>query len=161
VRRLEAGAHGAEAAEVEIDRPVPEVVPTRQRHPHGPTAREEEPEDDDRGPHLLEELVGARRHQLDVGRRGHGHVPVFQALHLRPDAAQHVRHDVDIGYARDVGEHGATLGQQAACHQLERRILRTTCRDGAPKRAAGLDDDLIHDPKYRRWRVTGPVRGDR
>ena len=61
---LEVRAHGAEAVEVEVDRPVPEVVPAGQRHPHRAAAGEEQPEDDDRGPHLLEQLERARRHQL-------------------------------------------------------------------------------------------------
>ena len=161
VGRLEAGAHGAESAEVEIDRPVPEVVPTRERHPHRAATGEEEAEDDDRGPHLLEELVGPRRHQLAIGRSGHAHIPVVEALDLRTDTAQHLGHDVDVGDARDVGEHSAALGEQAARHQLQRRILRAACPDRAPERAAGLDDDLIHDPKYRRWRVAGPARDDR
>ena len=79
------------------------------------------------------------------------HIPVVEALDLRADAAQHLGHDVDVGDARDVGQHAATLGEQAARHELECRILRTTCPDGAPERAAGLDHHLIHDPKYRRW----------
>ena len=155
VGRLEAGAHGAEAAQVEVDRPVPEVVAARQRHPHGAATGQEETEDDHRGPHLLEELVGARRHQLAVGRGGHAHIPVVEALDLRADAAQHLGHDVDIGDARDVGEHGATLGEQAARHQLERRILRSTCPDGAPERAAGLDHHL--DPRPQ----VSPLEGGR
>ena len=159
VGRLEAGAHGAEAAEVEVDRPVAEVVPARQRHPHGAAAGQEEPEDDDRGPHPLEQLVGARGHQLALGRGGHAHIPVVEALDPRPDAAQHLGHGLDVGDAGHVGEHGAPLGQQAGRHQLERRILGAACPDGAPERAAGLDHDLIHDPKYRRWRAAGPASG--
>ena len=146
--------------EVEVDRPVAEVVPARQRHPHGAAAGQEEPEDDDRGPHPLEQLVGARGHQLALRRGGHAHIPVVEALHPRPDGAQHLGHGVDVGDARDVGEHRAALGQQAGRHQLERRILRTACTDGAPERAVGLDHDLIHDPKYRRWRAARPASGD-
>ena len=36
VGRLEAGAHGGQPVEVEVDRPVPEVVAAGQRHPHPP-----------------------------------------------------------------------------------------------------------------------------
>ena len=87
-------------------------------------------------------------------------IPVVEALHARPHGPQHLGHGVDVGDARDVGEHGAALGEQAGRHQLEGRILRSTCADRPPERPVGLDDDLIHDLKYRGWSTTGPASGD-
>ena len=61
----EAGAEVLERAQVEVDRPVAEVVAAGHRHPGGAVAGEQRAEHDDRGTHLLDELVGSdRRHVL-------------------------------------------------------------------------------------------------
>ena len=86
--------------------------------------------------------------------------PLSRRSTRRPQGAQHLGHGVHVVDARDVGEHRATLGQQAGHHQLERRILRPACADGAPERSVGLDDDLIHGLKYRRWRAARRAGGD-
>ena len=155
VGRLEAGAHGTEAVDVEVDRAVAEVVPTGQRHPDGAAAREQQTQDHHRRTHALEELVGPPGHQLaDRGRR-HRHVPVVVPLDLRPHGAQHVGHALYVVDVRDVGQHRPPLGQETAHHQLEGRILRSACADGSPERSVRLDNDLVHEPKYRRWRARG------
>ena len=117
---LEHRAHGLEPVDVEVDRPVAEVVAARQRHAHGAAARHQQPEHDDRGAHALDELVGRLRYQLVGGRRGDGHLAAAQEIDPRPECAQHLGHGGHVGDVGYVRQHRAPFRQQAGHHQLER-----------------------------------------
>ena len=74
----EGGAELLERAQVEVDRAVAEVVASGHRDPGGAVAGEQRAEHDDRGPHLLDELVGGdgrhvvRDGDLEVASRAVG-----------------------------------------------------------------------------------------
>ena len=85
VRGLEARAHGRQPVDVEVDRPVAEVVAARQRHPHRAAPGQQQAQHDDRRAHLLEQLGWRLRHQRPatagvVTARS----PFGQALDLTP-----------------------------------------------------------------------------
>ena len=42
---------------------------------------------------------------------------------------------------------------RAATINFNAEILRPACGDRPPERSVGLDDDLVHGLKYRRWRT--------
>ena len=58
VFRRELGAELRQRPQVDVDRSGAEIVASGQRHPGEVVPGEQRPEDDDRGPHLLHELVG-------------------------------------------------------------------------------------------------------
>ena len=66
------------------------------------------------------------------------------ALARRSPAAQHLRHDRDVGDPRHVGEHARPSAQQRRRHQLERGVLRADHPHLAGQPRPALDPDHIH-----------------
>ena len=134
-----------EGAQVEVDRPVAEVVTAGHRDPGGAVTGEQRPEHDDRGPHLLDELVGGdRRHVV-----GHGDLevtvgPTALVAHLGPHGPKHVGHDRDVADHRDVVEAVQARGEQAGGHELQDRVLRPVHLDRALERSARAQHEAIH-----------------
>ena len=141
---LEAGPHGGQPVDVEVDRPVAEVVAPGQRHVHLAAAGQEEAEDDHRGPHALHQLVGGHRVEVLRRRGGDGQIAVAQPLHLGPHGPQHLGHGLHVVDEGHVGQHRAPLGQQAGHHQLEGRVLGPAGPHRPAQGAVGPDDDLLH-----------------
>ncbi len=148
VHRLEHRTQGRQAVEVDVDGAVPEVVATGERHAGPSRARQQRPEDDHRGPHLLDELV--RR----LGDEGRGRVddevsgppvgPVGPALDLRADGLEDLGHDLHVDDARHAGEDVAALRQEARRHQLESGVLGAAGGHRPVQGTAGTDDESVH-----------------
>ena len=100
----------------------------------------------------------ARRARRAPGRRPAGVVTATSPLSRRSTAAPMARSTLAMVSTSSMrGTLDSTVQPSASRqrhHQLESRILRSACPDGALERPVGLDDDLVHDPKYRRWRAS-------
>ena len=164
VGRGEHRSHRGEGVEVHVDGPGAEVVAAGQGHLGPAVSGQQWAEDHHRGPHLLHQLVGGLGHH--VGRGGHHQfVGGAPAAHVDTHGPEHLPHDVDVGDPGDVGEHVATLGQQAGRHQLQDRVLGPTGPDRPRQRAVGGDDEPVHatsmaaaGPLTGRYRRRGAVR---
>ena len=136
------GAHRLQALDVLIDRPRPDGAAAGQRHARLAAARDERPEDEDRGAHGLDHLVGGDRiveaaavedHAIDTV---HGHADAHAA-----EQAQHGRNVVEL---RHIGKMQRLGGEQRRAENRQRGVLGAGDGDLAGKRGAAADQKLIH-----------------
>ena len=135
------GAERLQALHVLIDRPQPDRAAARQRHARVPAAGEERPEDQNRGPHRLHELV--RRERLVESRSVQIHA---RAVDPRRDAhlLEQPQHRAHVVQQWNVGEPQRLGGEQRRAHDRQRRVLCAgDAHRSAQGRAAG-DQELVH-----------------
>ncbi len=116
-------------------------------------AGQQRPQDQDRRPDPLDQLVGRLRRDDrgpdDPQRRRPGHTAVVEGVGRRErDVQAHrleqVAHDRDVGDVGDVGEVVGAVGEDGGGHQLEHGVLGSTDPDGPGQGPSGPHDDAIH-----------------
>ena len=106
------------------------------------------PEDDDRCPEPLDDVVGGHRGDLrghvDAQRGRVDRIPLDGAAH----GPQELGHEIHIDYAGHVAEPVGALGQQRGRHELERRVLGPRhCHRALQSRAGANDYPLDRHPQ--------------
>ena len=135
------GAQLLERQEVQVDRPHADGAPAGQRHAHRSRARQERPQDENRRPHRLDELVRERPRTRWTAPRSWP--PPGPPRCARRCAASRLAHRPDVG---DVGQvrQAHRLGRQEGRREAgQRGVLRARDGDLAGSRE-GLDEELIH-----------------
>src|SRR5690606_29069726 len=101
-------------------------------------AGEQRAEHDDGGAQPLDQLVAG----LGVDLVGHVDDELAGPQGAAgTDVPEDVRHPLDVGDGRDVGDAVTARGQQRGGHQLEHRVLGAADGDGALQRSRGTDGD--------------------
>jgi len=147
VGQLELGAHAAQAVHVHVDRPAPEVVAAGQRHPGLAARGQQRTQDQDRGPHLADQVDGGLGEEID----GHLHldrvaVGPAHTAHVLQDPA----HDLHVEDAGDVLDTVPPRRQQRGDEMLEHGVLGPEHRHAPPQWLTPGDDELVHEEKCMR-----------
>jgi hypothetical protein len=116
-------AHGLQALNVLIDGARADGAAAGQGHLGTPAAGEERAEDQHRGAHGFDQLVGGGR--LGNLPRPQGE-PVFgRTLDFHPHLAKKLRHRRDVHQPRHPGERERPGGQERGAHDRQRGVLRS------------------------------------
>ncbi len=113
------GAHLLQPLEVQVDRPRADGAAAGQRDPRLPHPRQQRPEHQDGGAHLAHDVV----RRLGIGDRAAEReraAVIAGTVHRDAVLGQQLRHRLDIGEPRHVGQHQPLLGQQPGGHQRQR-----------------------------------------
>ena len=146
---LEGGAHGFEAAQVHVDRPGAEVVTPGYRHLCLAEPSQQGAEDDDRCPHLLDQVVRGLGNY--VGTPSYPQDPALVCVPgdgetHRGKQVAHQRHVDDPG---NVAQRVFTLGEHRRRHKLEDRVLGSRDRHDALEGPARTDHELLDRRTFR------------
>ena len=157
---IDVGAQFGQRLEVQVHRAGADGAAAGQRHAGLAASRQNRPQNQHRGAHLADQIVG-RGGAGDGPRRQLENAPGVAApggvaVHMDVDAqlGQQVCHGRDVDQVRQVGQAKGAVGKQARGHQRQRRVLGAADTNGASQRRAAADMNAIHEvfPK-RCWRV--------
>ena len=151
------GSHGRphplQPADVQLDRPGPDLVSARERDASAPGPGQQRPEDDDRRADLPHEVVG----RLETGYLGRVEDRgVRTKLDRHAEMGQQLRHDGTVADPRHVADHAPPGRQECGGHQLERRVLRAGDPYGSLETPATRDEETIHRSMVDRRAGPGP-----
>ena len=138
------------ALDVHVDGPGPEVVAPGERNPGFAAARQEGPEDDDRGPHPTDQFERGFRDQLIGGHQPEGTVLATNVASKMGEYVTHQCHVVDLG---DVGELVSPGSEDGGDHLFEGGVLGATHSNGAAERVPALYGHFGHRSILRRERA--------
>jgi hypothetical protein len=144
------GAERLEPADVQVDRARADRAAAGQRHQGLAEARHQRAQDQDRGAHGLDQVVGRdvapRRPRIDQD----AHALVHHQLHAH--LAQQFHRGGDVVQVRHVADLDRLVGQQRGGQDRQHGILGAGDPDLAIERLAAADHDLGH-------RYTSRARG--
>ena len=131
-----------------------------------PHRASERPEDEDRGPHLADQIVGGGNRR-DVFGRQFDYMPAGRDCFVGGDGDtmldEQVRHGRDVRQIWSILQDQSFLRQHAGGHQRQCRILGAPDRNYAVERHTTLDPDPVHrfvlraaDRIARRRPIGGP-----
>ncbi len=138
VFQADVGAEGGKSLQVQIDRPVADIAPARQRHDGLATPRHERPKHAEARPHPPHEsfrgvdraAIDGRQHEVGDGPdfrvNENGAVP-FCAVH--PECLEHPHLRSHVGYSRHAQQSHRLGGQDGRRHNRQRGILRSAHAD--------------------------------
>ena len=126
IARLDAdlGAHRLEAANVQVHRPRANGTAAGQRYVGMPEVRQQRPQHQDRGAHLLDQVIG-RVAILDLGAvELNGHALAHHRLDAH--APEQLQGGSNILQVRQVADGHRPLGEQRGAEDRQRRVLGAT-----------------------------------
>ena len=142
--QVDRGAQRPQRFQVQIDRPRADRAPARQRDLGVAGARDERPQNVERGPHLTDQVVGRERADDLAGMQNGLFAIVACPLDdLGAKTLQQARQEARIGQPRHVGKSQRFVGKQAGRHQLDGGILGAADGDLTMQPRAAGDGDAI------------------
>lgn len=149
--KLDLGAQLLQPPQVQVNRPGADRAATRQRHLRLTPPGQKRPQNQDRGPHAPDKVIGCGG-VVDVARcqrQGPSDMTVaFAAValhrHRGPMLGQQIDHRGDVRQVRQVGQRQGLPRQQARGHQRQGCILRSANGNRPVERPAAADADHIH-----------------
>ena len=143
VLQVERGAHRLQRLQVQVHRPRSDGATAGEGDDGPPLPRQKRSEDEDGGAHFPHDVV-MREMVVDGGRAHRQHPARLQRRDLTAEGGEKVRHRLDVGEARRVGQRQRLLRQQGGGHEGEAGVLRPADGDGSVERLSALDDDAVH-----------------
>ena len=148
------GAQRPHRVDVQVHRPAPDPVAARVADDHPPEARQERPEQDERGAHLGGGLERDEQ-PVDVARGDLVHA-VGRVVHDHAEVLEHLRHDADVLDLGHVLEPAPFARQGRRGEQLEGRVLGPADVHRAAQGLAAFDAERL-----RRWDLGGELPMER
>ncbi len=153
---VDAGAHRAERIEVRVKSPATDHVTARRWHHGAVEAGQQRAREKERCPDQLGELRG---HLDRVHVRGaQRHLVGASPGDLDADRRENLEHRLDVPDPRDVAHDDLILGEEAGGEDGKRPVLVPGRSEGAGKRDAAFDDELLHELSTPPAAAAGPVR---
>ena len=140
--------HGLETLQVLVDGPGPDGAAAGERDAGLPGPGHQGPQDQDRGPHGLDRLVGGH----PAGEAGGIHHQGFAVFKLDPHEAQEPFGGADVGQGRHVVKLMHPRGQQRGRNNRQGGVLGPADGNFPRKRNAAFNDDFVHSNLFQKIR---------
>src|SRR5690606_23358535 len=170
VARLDrdAGTHGFQRLEMQIDRSGPNGTAAGQRHLGAAEASQKRPQHENGGTHLSHQIIGGAKGLYLVCLNLEHHALLFgfgrNFPQLHTQRLEKPAHGGDVGQARKIAEAQLFARQESCSQKGERGVLRATDLDVAAQRPSAADQYSVHGTGSlllqcdRGESVTGPCR---